>query len=127
MKFKKLTFRLWFLTCKNRHLWRHHYLGTQGVIFIFSTKLGYFSPDTLIVEAMTIMQDQNMVNVPFLFLFDKSNASFEETEECLRSKISEGDYLYNIQHINFSNVKALEEVNYGLDWLSSEMKPLTID
>jgi GTPase SAR1 family protein len=121
MKYNDLNYRLWFLTSKNRHLWRHHYLGTQGVIFIFSTKSKNIS-ENLIIEAMTILKDANLLSLPFLFLFDRSNLQMEEMEESLRNELIEGDYFYNIQHINFSYPKALEEINFGLNWLSTHMK-----
>jgi hypothetical protein len=36
VKYSKYCLSLWYLTSKNRHLWRHHYVGVQGVILIFS-------------------------------------------------------------------------------------------
>jgi GTPase SAR1 family protein len=125
IKFDDLEFRLWFLTSKFRHFWRHHYFGTQGIIFIFACKTGYLI-ENLIIEVMNILKDQNLVNVPFLFLFDKSNTSMEELDmwENLRHQLSNGEYLYNIQYINFYNTKSMEEIQFGLDWLSSEMRAL---
>ena len=75
---------------------------------------------------MTIFKDQNLVTVPVLILFDKSNLQMEESDliEKLRARLESENYYFNTQYINFSDTKAIEEIYYGLDWLSSVMKPI---
>jgi GTPase SAR1 family protein len=125
IKYNELELGLWFLSHKYRHLWRHHYFGTQGVIFIFASKSKNIT-ENLIIEAITILKDKNLVAVPFLFLIDKSNTIMDELDltENLRSQLNQGEFLYNIQFVNFSNPRSLDEINYGLNWLCSEMKSI---
>ena len=44
--------------------------------------------------------------------------------EKLRARLESENYYFNTQYINFSDTKAIEEIYYGLDWLSSVMKPI---
>jgi GTPase SAR1 family protein len=117
---------LYFLTCKNRHLWRHHYFGTQGIIFVVSCKQYINTLENLINEVMTVFKDENLIDVPFLILFDKANKKTEDLEinEKLRSQLKGKDYNYNIQFVNFDDVKGLNEIFYGIDWLCEVMKPV---
>ncbi len=128
LKYSNLNLLLWFLTSKNRHLWRHHYLGTQGIIFVFSSKSKNFADrEKLIVETMNTFKDLNLIGIPFLILLDKNdNPGDEEIERAnkLKSQIIEGKFLFNTLFLNFDEKNALEEVYYGMDWLCSEMKPL---
>ncbi len=125
MKYNNLNFRLFFLSSKTRHLWRHHYLGTQGIIFIFASKSNIIS-ENLSVEAINILKDSNLENIPSLFLFDKSNHNMESNGiiENLREELNAQNILFNTQNICFGVEKALEEIYYGIDWLSKVMKPI---
>ena len=73
---------------------------------------------------MTVFKDANLVDVPFLILLDKSHKLSEEIEinEKLRSQLNAGNYFYNIQFINFEDVKGLNEIYFGIDWLCEVMK-----
>ena len=124
LKLNSLTLLIYFLSCKNRHLWRHHYLGAQGVIFVVSCRQYFNTSENLINEVMTVFKDGNLVDVPFLILFDKSHKLSEELEinEKLRSQLISGNYFYNIQFINFEDVKGLNELYFGIDWLCEVMK-----
>jgi GTPase SAR1 family protein len=128
LKYAKLNFLVWFLTSKNRHLWRHHYLGTQGIILVFSSKSKNLSEkEKLIYETLNIFKDLNLINVPFLILFDKSEIYCDEEVLIglkLKEELQEGNFFFNTQYINFDDKKAIEEIFYGLDWLSSVMQPI---
>lgn len=120
-----MNFLLWFLTSKNRHLWRHHYLGTQGVILVFSSKSNNLSDkEKLVYETLNIFKEINLVNIPFLILFDKTEHHTNEVGLNLKEELQEGNYFFNTQYLNFENKNALEEIFYGLDWLSSVMQPI---
>lgn len=129
---KNLQFLFYFLTSKNRHFWRHHYSGAQGVILVFSIKAKYI-PENLVIEVLSILKDQNLIGVPFLIIFDKSNIQMEENQinDKLISSLEElevkekRDFEYNLQFINFENNKGLDELNLGIDWLCEMMQSLT--
>lgn len=127
-KYANLNFLLWFLTSKNRHLWRHHYLGTQGVILVFSSKSKNLSEkEKLVYETLNIFKEINLANIPFLILFDKTEHHSNEEIQVglnLKEELQAGNYFFNTQYLNFDNKNALEEIFYGLDWLSSVMKPI---
>jgi len=115
-------------------LWRHHYLGTQGVILVFSSRAKVI-PENLVLEAINIFKDSNLSNVPFLILFDKSNYRMEEIGgddiivniyEKLRFELTKGNFVYNVQFINFESRMGLDEIYLGLDWLSEYMPALKI-
>ena len=127
MHYGELKFLLSFLSCKNRHLWRHHYLGSQGVILNFCDRNTVFS-EQMMIDTINIFKDPNLIDIPFLVLFDKeavnSNSAKENTNEKLRSQLLAGNYLCNFQNINFNVTGGMEEIYYGLDWLCDNMKPL---
>ena len=113
-------------------MWRHHYLGTQGVILVFSSRAKVI-PENLVLEAINIFKDSNLSNVPFLILFDKSNYRMEEIGgddiivniyEKLRFELTKGNFVYNVQFINFESRMGLDEIYLGLDWLSEYMPAL---
>ena len=126
LKLNKLSLLVYFLSCKNRHLWRHHYLGAQGIIFVVSAKKYFNTAENLINEVLTVLKDGNLTEVPSLIIFDKSNKNPDELEinEKLRNQLKGGNYFYNIQFINFEDIKGLNEIYFGMDWLCEVMKPV---
>jgi hypothetical protein len=38
MEHRELKLGMWYLSSSRKHHWRHHYLGTQGVVLTFSFK-----------------------------------------------------------------------------------------
>lgn len=78
-------------------------------------------------ETLNIFKEINLANIPFLILFDKTeHHSIEEIQVGLNLKeeLQAGNYFFNTQYLNFENKNALDEIFYGLDWLSSVMKPI---
>ncbi len=110
------------MTCKNRHLWRHHYFGAQGVILVFSFK-DLKKSENYLYETLSIFNDAILSQIPILVIFDNSNTENEDLNESLRSKINGlGNKLINIQHIDFEN--RMGDIKFGLDWLSEVMQPI---
>ena len=34
--YNNIEFSVWYLSSKNRHLWKHHFIATQGIVIVFS-------------------------------------------------------------------------------------------
>ncbi len=102
-------------------------MGTQGVILIFSFKDKKYCEKIitvniiLIKECLNIFNDVNLVGIPFLILYDISNANdMEFLNEQFRKKVNQLDNVYiNNQHIDFEN--SLSEIMLGMDWLCGAM------
>lgn len=119
-QFNKLNLLLFFLTIKNRHLWKHHYLGTQGVILTFSFKNNN-NLDSLFFETINVLKDSFLADVPFLVLLDKNANGQEEVINKFRTFLLQEQIIHNVQYINFLHP---EELFYGLSWLCEVMEPL---
>jgi hypothetical protein len=63
----------------------------------------------------------NLENVPFLFIFRKGDDKMNELNEELIEKLNEFPNA-NILYLNYDI--GVEEVYYGLDWLSESMRAL---
>ncbi len=122
--YDKLSLKLYYLTTKNRHLWKHHFLGTQGLIMIFSFH-SKENDERIIFEAINVFADKNIVGLPILVLVDINNPD-EGIIEKLRSELnqSKDDYsnFVKFQYIDFKN--DINELQFGLEWLCETMKPL---
>ena len=122
--YNKLSLKLYYLTTKNRHLWKHHFLGTQGLIMIFSFH-SKENDERIIFEAINVFADKNIVGLPILVLVDINNPD-EGIIEKLRSELnqSKDDYsnFVKFQYIDFKN--DINELEFGLEWLCETMKPL---
>jgi hypothetical protein len=70
---------------------------------------------------MNIVQDSNLINIPFLFIFKKGEDKMSQLNEALIAELS-GLKNNNILFLNYDI--GIEEVYYGLDWLSENMKSL---
>ena len=59
---------------------------------------------------VTIFKDQNLVTVPVLILFDKSNLQMEESDliEKLRARLESENYYFNTLSILFRDVEIFE-------------------
>jgi len=101
-------------------------LGAQGIIFVVSAKKYFNTAENLINEVLTVLKDGNLTEVPSLIIFDKSNKNPDELEinEKLRNQLKGGNYFFNIQFINFEDIKGLNEIYFGMDWLCEVMKPV---
>ena len=123
--YNNLQFMYWLLSCELRHLWRHHYVGTQGIILIFSTKFNKIS-EKHFVEMKNILMDENLIEVPILLIRDKyifSEVDFD-LFSILKNQLKLNGLIINSQLINFQDKDGMEEINYGIDWLSQKMTPI---
>lgn len=117
-----------FLTTKYRHLWRHHYFGTQGIIFLFGSQNSTGAEKYITVsnnlrqETISVLKEQVLFDVPVLLVFDKNNGDNESSNEKLRTQLLEIEGVINTQYVNFS--EGMEELYFGIDWLVDNMKAL---
>ena len=122
--YNKLSLKLYYLTTKNRHLWKHHFLGSQGLIMIFSFH-SKENDERMIFEALNVFADKNIVGLPILVLVDINNPD-QGIIEKLRSELNktkdEYSNLVKFQYIDFEN--DINELEFGLEWRCETMKPL---
>lgn len=127
--YKKLSLKLWYLTVKNRHLWRHHFLGSQGVIinFSFSAKV---KDNRITYEVLNILNDKHIVGLPVLLLIDTNNKD-EFIVEKLRKDMNETfkterKKIKNVRFLFVDFIEDITDLEIGLDWLAEKMQPLKI-
>ena len=122
--YDKLSLKLYYLTTKNRHLWKHHFLGSQGLIMIFSFH-SKENDERIIFEAINVFADKNIIGLPILVLVDINNPD-EGIIEKLRRELNKSNNDYSnfvkFQYIDFKN--DINELEFGLEWLCETMKPL---
>ena len=122
--YNKLSLKLYYLTTKNRHLWKHHFLGSQGLIMIFSFH-SKENDERIIFEAINVFADKNIIGLPILVLVDINNPD-EGIIEKLRRELNKTNNEYSnfvkFQYIDFKN--DINELEFGLEWLCETMKPL---
>ena len=123
--YNKLSLKVWYLTVNNRHLWKHHFIGSQALIinFAFTKRV---KDKRIIYEVMNVLSDQNVVGLPVLLVFDKNNIDMEVEEELkkeMKNQISE-DVLEMIKchTVDFEN--DINQLKEGFDWLCQKSKPL---
>jgi hypothetical protein len=121
--YNNLSLKLYYLTTINRHLWKHHLPGTQGIIMVFSflSKVD----DGLIYEAMNVICDSNIKEIPIFVCVDCKNKD-DYIIEKLRKEINNSKEISNeniiFQEIDFDN--NINQIKFGFDWLCETMKPL---
>ena len=123
--YKKLSLKLWYLTVNNRHLWKHHFIGTQGIIINFSFQ-EKVRDKKIIYEVMNVLNDQNIVGIPVLLLIDTNNKEqgiIESLRKEMNTQMSE-DILKMVKfhYVDFDN--DINQLKIGFDWLCETMKPL---
>ena len=123
--YKKLSLKLWYLTVNNRHLWKHHFIGTQGIIlnFSFTEKV---KDERIIYEVMNVLNDQNIVGLPVLLVIDTNNKDqsvVESLKNEMKNQMTE-DKLKSVKfhEVDFEN--DIHQLKVGFDWLCDNMKPL---
>ena len=125
IEYKKLSLKLWYLTVNNRHLWKHHFLGTQGLIINFSFQ-EKVKDDRIIYEVLNVLNDQNIVGIPTLLQFDVKNKDKEVVEKLkkeMNNQMSEEKLnMVKFDEIDFEN--NIDEMISSFDWLCDNMKPL---
>lgn len=123
--YHKKELKLWYLTSKNRHLWKHQYLATQGIIMILSFK-EEVKDDKIQSETMSIFLDQNLEGIPFLVLVDKNN-KVDYLIEKIRYQINHSNTITSeirFQIVDFEN--DINQISAGFDWLCEVMQPLQV-
>ncbi len=125
INYSKLSLKVWYLTVNNRHLWKHHFIGSQGLIitFAFTNRV---KDKRIIYEVMNVLSDQNIMGLPVLLLFDKNNKDIEVEEELkkeMKNQMTE-DVLNTIKLHTVDFEKEISQLKEGFDWLCEKMKPL---
>ena len=123
--YKKLSLKLWYLTVNNRHLWKHHFIGTQGIIINFSFK-EKVKDKRIIYEVMNVLNDQNIVGIPVLIVVDINNQDqgvIENLRKEMNNQMSE-EKLNKVKfhYVDFDN--DINQIKVGFDWLCETMQPL---
>ena len=124
-QYKKLSLKFWYLTVTNRHLWKHHFIGTQGVIinFSFHEKV---KDKRIIYEVMNVLNDQNITGLPVLILIDinnKDQAVVENLRKEMNNQLTE-DKLNMVKFISVDFDNGINQIKVGFDWLCETMKPI---
>ena len=123
--YNKLSLKLWYLTVNNRHLWKHHFIGSQGIIlnFAFNERV---KDERIIYEVMNILNDQNITGIPVLLLLDVNNKDpgvVESLRKEMNNQINEEKLkMVKFHSIDFEN--DINQIKIGFDWLCDNMKPL---
>ena len=123
--YKKLSLKLWYLTVNNRHLWKHHFIGTQGIIINFSFQ-EKVRDKRIIYEVMNVLNDQNIVGIPVLLIVDTNNKD-QSVIESLRKEMNTQMGEDKLKMVKFHYVDFINDINQikvGFDWLCETMKPL---
>ena len=123
--YKNLSLKLWYLTVNNRHLWKHHSIGTQGIINNFSFK-EKVKDKRIIYEVMNVLNDQNIVGIPVLIVVDINNQDqgvIENLRKEMNNQMSE-EKLNKVKfhYVDFDN--DINQIKVGFDWLCETMQPL---
>ncbi len=125
IEYKKLSLKLWYLTVNNRHLWKHHFIGTQGLILNFSFK-ERVKDQKIIYEVMNVLNDQNIVGLPVLIVLDLNSQDqgvVESLRKEMNTQMSEDKLnLVKFHYVDFD--KDINQIKVGFDWLCETMKPL---
>ena len=125
INYNKLSLKLWYLTVNNRHLWKHHFIGTQGVILDFSFK-ERVKDERIIYEVMNVLNDQNIVGIPVLLVIDLNNKDqgvVESLKKEMNNQMTEDKLkMVKFHYVDFEN--DIDQLKKGFDWLCENMKPL---
>ena len=123
--YNKLSLKLWYLTVNNRHLWKHHFIGTQGVILDFSFK-ERVKDERIIYEVMNVLNDQNIVGIPVLLVIDLNNKDqgvVESLKKEMNNQMTEDKLkMVKFHYVDYEN--DIDQLKKGFDWLCENMKPL---
>ena len=123
--YNKLSLKLWYLTVNNRHLWKHHFIGTQGVILDFSFK-ERVKDERIIYEVMNVLNDQNIVGIPVLLVIDLNNKDqgvVESLKKEMNNQMTEDKLkMVKFHYVDYEN--DIDQLKKGFDWLCGNMKPL---
>ena len=74
-------------------------------------------------ELLNVFEDKNLLNIPYLLVFEKGSDEMENLIEKLRSKMNNiENIVFNLQFIN--GIKEMRQIKLGFEWLVKVMKPL---
>ena len=123
--YNNLSLKFWYLTVNNRHLWKHHFIGTQGVIINFSFQ-EKVKDERIIYEVMNVLNDQNIVGLPVLIVLDINNKDqgvVEKLRKEMNNQLKEDKLkMVKFDYVDFNN--DINQIKVGFDWLCETMKPL---
>ena len=123
--YQKLYLKIWYLTVNNRHLWKHHFIGTQGIILNFSFK-ERVQDQRIIYEVLNVLNDQNIVGLPVLIVLDinnKDQAVIENLRKEMNNQMTEEKLkMVKFHYIDFEN--DINQIKIGFYWLCETMVPL---
>jgi small GTP-binding protein len=120
-KYKKCTYSLWDVPgqIETRNTWRHYYLGTKVVLFVIDVSDGGRFDDAR-KELERVCKDQQLVDVPFLILGNKSDvengANQQELEKAFNFSSLNIKSPFKIQ---MCSAKTGEGINESLEWINN--------
>ena len=113
------------MTVNYRYLWKHHFIGTQGLIISFSFQ-EKVKDGRIIYEVLNVLNDQNIAGLPVLLLIDINNKDqgvIESLRKEMNNQMNEDKLkMVKINYIDFQN--DINQIKNGFDWLCENMKPL---
>lgn len=120
--FEDNELHFWFLESTNRHLWRHHYEGTQGIILFFSFEA--FNDNKLLIDVMNILLDENLQGIPILIILNsnKQNKNKQLEQELIIELKKRPEIVHLLYETDLN--KKIINVKQGIDWLCGSMKDI---
>ncbi|CAD8177100.1 unnamed protein product [Paramecium octaurelia] len=123
LTYKNLKFQVWDLGGQNaiRLYWRSYYPNTNGIIYVIDS----FDEGRLKTskeELMTLLQEEELKNVPLLILANKQDmqGALSETEICEFLKLEE-EKSRNWTIVKCSALTGLG-LSEGMEWMANAMK-----
>lgn len=124
--YKSFILNLWILSPENRHFWKHHFLGTQGIILIFSFKDTKIDPD-IKNEVLNILHDNLLNDVPILIIYDTNEPFLHEDLNSLLTDVHQNERDFEkfwVEEIDFE--QGIVDVKSGLNWISRQLELITL-
>jgi small GTP-binding protein len=128
--YNNLTFILFDLSGgeRQRIFWRHHFIGTQGVIFFIDIAETEENLTAAVKELKQLLSEKELKGASFLIYLNKidlksddGKISLESLTDKLDLKEERKDMRLKIELCSISKGEGIKE---GMDWLSRTMSPL---
>lgn len=117
------------MSYKNRHHWKHHYPGTQGVILNFCFDLDENLFEDHLKETLEIIFDISLKSIPLLIVFEPTNKKMINLIESLRTEVN-SRISGTSRKVNFLSLISINDdfklIIYGLEWLCDVMEALSL-